>query len=83
MKHTVIVRPEAEEDLKGAFSWYEDNRLGLGYDFLLQLLYPKYLLPIEFFQVSIIQECQLQLIQKKSRSQYNMKYISKLWENAA
>ena len=37
MKYTVIVRPEAEEDLKGAFSWYEDNRSGLGYDFLLQV----------------------------------------------
>lgn len=37
MKYTVIVRPEAEEDLKGAFSWYEDNRIGLGYDFLLQV----------------------------------------------
>ena len=35
MKHTVIVRPEAENDLKEAFSWYEDKRKGLGYDFLL------------------------------------------------
>lgn len=31
----VIVRPEAEDDLKDAFSWYEDKRTGLGYDFLL------------------------------------------------
>lgn len=37
MKHKVIVRPEAEDDLKGAFSWYEDKRIGLGYDFLLQV----------------------------------------------
>ncbi|MDO9548457.1 MAG: type II toxin-antitoxin system RelE/ParE family toxin [Candidatus Marinimicrobia bacterium] len=37
MKYTVIVRPEAEEDLKGAFSWYEDTRVGLGNDFLLQV----------------------------------------------
>ena len=35
MKHAVIVRPEAEDDLKGAFLWYEENRTGLGYDFLL------------------------------------------------
>jgi toxin ParE1/3/4 len=37
MKYRVIVRPEAEHDLKEAFSWYEDNRIGLGYDFLLQV----------------------------------------------
>ena len=33
----VIVRPEAEDDLKEAYSWYEDKRIGLGYDFLLQV----------------------------------------------
>jgi hypothetical protein len=37
MKYKVIVRPEAEDDLKCAFSWYEDKRTGLGYDFLLQV----------------------------------------------
>jgi len=37
VKHSVIIRPEAEDDLKAAFSWYEDNRVGLGYDFLLQV----------------------------------------------
>jgi toxin ParE1/3/4 len=37
VKHSVIVRPEAEDDLKAAFSWYEENRVGLGYDFLLQV----------------------------------------------
>ncbi len=37
MKYSVIVGPEAEEDLKAAFSWYEDNRKGLGYDFLFQV----------------------------------------------
>ena len=36
MKYRVIVRPEAEHDLKEAFSWYEDNRTGLGYDFLIK-----------------------------------------------
>lgn len=33
----VVIRPEAEEDLKAAFDWYEDARKGLGYDFLLQI----------------------------------------------
>ena len=37
MKYKVIVRHEAEDDLKEAFSWYEDKRTGLGYDFLLQI----------------------------------------------
>lgn len=37
MKYKVIVRPETEDDLKEAFSWYEDKRTGLGYDFLLQV----------------------------------------------
>lgn len=37
MKYKVIVRHEAENDLKEAFSWYEDKRTGLGYDFLLQV----------------------------------------------
>ncbi len=37
MKYSVIIRPEAEADLAGAFSWYEDKRPGLGYDFLLQV----------------------------------------------
>ena len=37
VKYSVVVRPEAEEDLKEAFFWYEDNRTGLGYDFLLHV----------------------------------------------
>ncbi len=37
MKYAVIIRPEAEDDLKDAFSWYEDKRAGLGYNFLLQV----------------------------------------------
>ena len=37
MKYRTIVRPEAENDLKEAFSWYEGKRQGLGYDFLLQM----------------------------------------------
>ena len=30
----LLVRPEAEEDLSEAFEWYEDEREGLGYEFL-------------------------------------------------
>ncbi len=37
MKYKVIVRPEAENDLKETYSWYEDKRPGLGDDFLLQV----------------------------------------------
>jgi plasmid stabilization system protein ParE len=37
MRYRVIIRPEAENDLKEAFSWYEDKRQGLGYDLLLQV----------------------------------------------
>jgi toxin ParE1/3/4 len=37
VKYCVTVSPEAENDLKEIFSWYEDNRIGLGYDFLLQV----------------------------------------------
>ena len=37
MKYRTIARPEVENDLKEAFSWYEDKRQGLGYDFLLQI----------------------------------------------
>lgn len=37
MKYRVVIRPESEYDLKEAFLWYEDKRLGLGYDFLLQV----------------------------------------------
>lgn len=37
MNYPIIIRPEAEDDLKNAFSWYEDKRTGLGHDFLLQV----------------------------------------------
>jgi hypothetical protein len=37
MKHKALIRPEAEKDLKEAFLWYENKRIGLGYDFLLQV----------------------------------------------
>ncbi len=37
MKYEAIIRPEAEDDLRDAFLWYEDKRAGLGHDFLLQV----------------------------------------------
>jgi plasmid stabilization system protein ParE len=37
MKYKVIIRPEAEDDIREAFFWYEDKRQGLGYDFLLNV----------------------------------------------
>ncbi len=37
MNYPVIIRPEAEVDLAETFSWYEDKRQGLGFDFLLQV----------------------------------------------
>jgi plasmid stabilization system protein ParE len=30
MKYRLIVRPEAEDDLKEAYSWYEDKINGMG-----------------------------------------------------
>lgn len=37
MKYKIIIRSEAENDLKEAFGWYEDKRLGLGHEFLLHI----------------------------------------------
>ena len=37
MGYKIIIRPEAEKDLTEGFVWYEDKRLGLGFDFLLQV----------------------------------------------
>ncbi|MDP2365580.1 MAG: hypothetical protein Q8M94_17660 [Ignavibacteria bacterium] len=37
MKYKVIIRPEAENDLKEAFLCYEEKRRGLGYEFLLHI----------------------------------------------
>lgn len=34
MKHTVRLREEADQDLSDAASWYEQQRLGLGHEFL-------------------------------------------------
>jgi plasmid stabilization system protein ParE len=35
MNYTLIVRPEAEEDLRSAYQWYQEQRKGLGDEFLL------------------------------------------------
>lgn len=37
MSRTFIVRPRAEADLGKAFRWYEEQRLGLGLDFLKEV----------------------------------------------
>jgi plasmid stabilization system protein ParE len=34
MSRPIIVRPEAEADIAAAFDWYEEQRPGLGFDFL-------------------------------------------------
>ena len=34
MKYNLILRPEAEQDMQGAFGWYEDRVTGLGRQFL-------------------------------------------------
>lgn len=34
MKYDLIIRPEAEKDIQGAFGWYEDRVAGLGREFL-------------------------------------------------
>lgn len=35
MAHSLVLTPEAETDLAHACRWYEDQRIGLGQDFLL------------------------------------------------
>ena len=37
MNSKVLITPSAEADLDAVFSWYEDKRKGLGFDFLLQI----------------------------------------------
>ena len=37
MKRAIIVRPEAEADIAAAFAWYEEQRLGLGTEFLSEI----------------------------------------------
>ena len=35
MKRRALIRPEAEEEIEQAYRWYEEQREGLGADFLL------------------------------------------------
>ncbi len=37
MKYKLVIKPEAEKDLIETFQWYEQKRIGLGHDFLLQI----------------------------------------------
>jgi len=32
--HTLIIQPEAKEDIQESFDWYEAQKPGLGYEFL-------------------------------------------------
>lgn len=35
MKRQILIRPEAEAEIEEAYAWYEEQRAGLGSDFLL------------------------------------------------
>jgi len=35
VSHELIIRPEAEEEMRESFAWYEDRFSGLGSEFLL------------------------------------------------
>lgn len=35
MKRQILIRPEAEVEIEEAYRWYEEQRDGLGSDFLL------------------------------------------------
>jgi plasmid stabilization system protein ParE len=37
MRYSAVITSAAEIDLTGIFEWYENKRIGLGYDFLLQV----------------------------------------------
>lgn len=37
MSYFIRIRPEAERDLEKAFSWYEEQRPGLGREFVAEL----------------------------------------------
>lgn len=37
MKHELVIRPEAEEELAEAFVWYEEQLRGLGSEFLISV----------------------------------------------
>ncbi|MBE8190095.1 MAG: type II toxin-antitoxin system RelE/ParE family toxin [Candidatus Thioglobus sp.] len=37
MKFAIYFRPEAEQDIENAAQWYEQQKSGLGYDFLAEI----------------------------------------------
>ena len=37
MAHTIIIRPEAENDINTTFDWYEQQHAGLGKEFAQEL----------------------------------------------
>lgn len=37
MEYEVVLTQEAENDVSEIFDWYESQRIGLGFDFLLQI----------------------------------------------
>ena len=39
MKRTIIIRPEAEQGMRDAYSWYEAQMPGLGANFLLHVVH--------------------------------------------
>lgn len=34
MKYEIIIRPEAEDDIREAYHWYEEQNIGLGAEFI-------------------------------------------------
>lgn len=37
MKRIIFIRPEAEQDIREAYSWYETQMSGLGANFILHV----------------------------------------------
>lgn len=37
MTYDLLILPKAEEDIETSYTWYEERRAGLGYDFILNL----------------------------------------------
>ncbi|HVU55599.1 MAG TPA: type II toxin-antitoxin system RelE/ParE family toxin [Puia sp.] len=37
MAHNLVLKPEVESDIEHAFNWYEDQKEGLGEEFLSEL----------------------------------------------
>ena len=39
MAFTIALKPGAEDDIEHAYNWYQDQRLGLGEEFLEELVF--------------------------------------------